>query len=241
MQSSAKHVIIEGNIGSGKSTFLNMLQDYLKVQLVYEPYARWKNINGQNLLDIFYKDTPRWAYTFQSYAFISRILEHEAATAKNNFELQVLERSVYSDRYCFAKNCFELGLMTSLEWKLYQDWFSWLVERYTSSNMPLAFIYLRTDPEICHQRILKRNRSEEHDITFDYIQKIHEQHELWLIEKKDVCQTLKKIPVLVLDCNQDFENNKIIQKKHIETIVAFCQETFYIPAHAIMASNIINL
>lgn len=230
-QLSAKYLVIEGNIGSGKSTFLTMLKNYLKVQVVYEPHNKWQNVSGENLLEAFYQDTPRWAYTFQSYAFVSRILEQEAASMQNNFELQVLERSVYSDRYCFAKNCFELGLMSSLEWKLYQEWFNWLVEKYTMP--PLGFIYLKTDPDICYKRILKRNRSEESQVNFDYIKKVHDQHELWLIEKKDISLTLKKVPVLVLECNQDFEDNIVVQKQHIKNIIAFCDETFYIPAHNI--------
>ena len=98
-------LFIEGNIGVGKSTFLGIVARALAVQPVYEPHTKWQSIDGtENLLDLFYKDTPRWAYTFQSYAFISRIREQQDHIRKNPYLPQVVERSVYSDRYCFAKN-----------------------------------------------------------------------------------------------------------------------------------------
>ena len=115
----------EGNIGAGKSTFLNILRQNLEVDIIFEPTDKWQNIGtGGNLLDLFYKDTKRWAYTFQSYAFITRVesvLEHQAKSANKN--VQILERSVYCDRYCFAKNCFEHGNMSALEWQIYKEWF----------------------------------------------------------------------------------------------------------------------
>ena len=136
-----KMLILEGNIGAGKSTFLRILKNNLDLNIVFEPTDKWQNVgdDGGNLLDLFYKDIKRWAYTFQSYAFITRVqaqLEYESK--KNNKEIFVLERSVYCDRYCFAKNCFEMGSMSALEWQIYKEWFSWLVEGYM--RKPNGFI-----------------------------------------------------------------------------------------------------
>lgn len=211
---------IEGNVGAGKSTFLRMIKEYLKVQIVFEPIEKWQNVGGTgNLLDKFYADTNRWAYTFQTYAFITRIQEQEDQAKINPNSIQILERSVYSDRYCFAQNSFELGTMTALEWHLYQEWFSWLVDTYT--QRPHGFIYLKVDPTICYQRLLKRSRQEEASVPLEYLQKLHEKHEAWLIEKKDIAPSVQEIPVLVLDCNNDFEFNKAEQIKHIDKIEAF--------------------
>jgi len=219
-----KNFIVEGNIGAGKSTFLKMIKDYLNVQIVYEPLAKWQSVGGtsENILEKFYNDTSRWAYSFQTYAFVTRIMEQEAHAKINTYSTQILERSVYSDRYCFAKNCFELGTMNSLEWKLYQEWFAWLVDNYTVK--PNGFIYMQTDPVVCYQRLQKRNRSEEAVVPIEYLQKLHDKHEQWLIEKTGVAPYLKDTPVLVLDCNSDFEHNVAQQERHIEKIVAFLHE-----------------
>ncbi len=219
------YLLVEGNIGTGKSTFLTLLKNYLPATIVHEPHELWQNIGGENLLEAFYKDTPRWAYTFQSYAFISRLLEQDRAALSSDNQLVILERSVYSDRYCFAKNCYETGLMTSLEWKLYQEWFKWLSEKY--APIPSAFIYLRTQPEISYKRIVQRNRSEESTIDFSYIEKIHAQHEAWLIDKEGITGPIKEVPVLVLDCDTDFKSNRKEQEKHVENIVTFCNDILY--------------
>lgn len=218
-------LMVEGNIGAGKSTFLKILQNNLEVEAIFEPTKKWQDSNDQeNLLHMFYKDTTRWAYTFQTYAFISRIeamLEyHEKQFSKH---VHILERSVYCDRYCFAKNCFESGLMSKMEWQIYKEWFSWLAEKY--SPKPNGFIYLRTSPETCFKRMQKRCRSEEKGISLDYLTAIHTRHEDWLINKKEIAPYLSDIPVLVLSCNDDFELNIEKQNEHIHTVQKFIDQT----------------
>ena len=215
--------ILEGNIGAGKSTLLALLNNYLDVDIIPEPTNKWQKIGSDNLLDLFYKDTKRWAYTFQSYAFISRIqtfLEHQAQ--QTHPQRQILERSVYCDRYCFAKNCFETGTMSDLEWQIYTDWFSWLVTNYTQP--PSGFIYIRTNPEVCYELLIKRNRSEEATIPLSYLSLLHTKHEEWLIDKKDVSTQISTIPVLILDCDEEFEENKAQHKKIMEQIRSFMQK-----------------
>ena len=182
---------------------------------------KWQKIVGtENLLENFYRDTPRWAYTFQSYAFITRIMEQEVHAQQYQEPIQILERSVFSDRHCFAKNCYETGFMTELEWQLYRDLFTWLVDNYVIR--PHGFIYLRADPTICHQRLTKRNRHEESGVSLEYLERLHQKHEDWLINKMDVAPYVKDIPVLTLDCNQDFENSSLEQQKHMERRLKFC-------------------
>lgn len=200
-----KSIIVEGNIGAGKSTFLTLLKDYLDVDIAYEPLDRWQDIGGENLLEKFYNNPERWSYTFQSFAFISRIMESERIANESTKSTLILERSVYSDRYCFAKNLYNMGKMNDLEWNMYQELFAWLVETYTKK--PDGFIYLRTTPEVCYERLKKRNRSEESEVGLDYLTMVSNCHEEWLVKKEGIAQSLKDIPVLILDCNADFENN----------------------------------
>lgn len=220
---SLKSFIVEGNIGAGKSTFLRLIDEQLPVQIVYEPLDQWQQAAaGENLLDHFYKDTKRWAYTFQSYAFITRVMQQQKKALEANGVVQVLERSVYSDRYCFAKNCFEMGTMTPLEWSLYKEWFDWLVENY--GQRPTGFIYLRTSPEKCFDRLKKRARVEEEIIPFSYLQSLHAKHEEWLIEKKNVAAYLQDVPVLVLETDVEFENDPAQMQVYLERIAEFMRK-----------------
>ncbi len=210
---------IEGNIGAGKSTFLSLVDQWLDVQVVYEPHTKWQEVGGENLLEKFYSDTSRWAYTFQTYAFVSRVVEQENFARNSDKAIHVLERSVYSDRYCFAKNCFQMGTMNALEWKLYKEWFSWLVGTYVR---PLnGYIYLQTDPEVCHKRLIKRDRSEEKSVSLDYLKLIHEKHEQWLVQKYEIEDAMMDLPVLILECNKDFEKDFKAQEQHMQKISEF--------------------
>ena len=212
-------LMVEGNIGAGKSTFLKMLQSYLDICPVFEPNQRWQNVGGENLLDKFYKDTNRWAYTFQSYAFVSRVMEYDLAAESTTKSVLISERSVFSDRYCFAENSFEMGVMDHLEWQLYKEWFNWLVYRYVT--LPTGFIYLKTDPVVCFDRMHIRSRSEEAAVSLNYLELLYQKHEKWFIDKEGVGSQIKDIPVLVLQCNEDFEHNIDEQMRHVQKIVEF--------------------
>ncbi len=227
MLQSKKILMLEGNIGAGKSTFLNIIQNHMPdIAVVLEPTAQWQKLEGGNLLDLFYRDTPRWAYTFQSFAFISRIkTQKDALNITPAYKPLLLERSIYCDRYCFAKNCFESGTITPLEWNLYTEWFSWLSE--DTAVKPDGFIYLQTTPQTCYKRLLKRNRSEEAGVSLHYLETLHNKHEDWLIHKKEISPCLSTVPTLTLDCNQEFETNKDVQENFVRQIKMFIGQSSY--------------
>lgn len=190
---------VEGNIGSGKSTFLKKLSTEFKV--VQEPVDEWskmKNANGKNILEEFYEDPVRNAYLFQSIAFRSRV--------KNITDLDenaIVERSIYTDRMVFAEVAKEDGNINEIEWNDYTEWFDFIVKHI--GFKPKGFIYLRTEPEKSHERITKRNRLGESNISLDYLRKLHERHDKWLLDEANV---------LILDVTEEFESNPehLVQK-----------------------------
>ncbi len=226
-QVDKKYFAVEGNIGAGKSTFLSIVRTFLNARVVMEPHIKWQNVGGYNLLDKFYADPKRWSYTFQMYAFITRTMEKQNVSLNSSQLVHILERSVYSDRYCFTKNCFELGFMTELEWNLYRECFDWLVESHDAT--PHGFIYMQTDPEICYKRLLKRNRSEEAGVSLDYLRSVHDKHESWLIKRENIADCLSNVPVLVIPCHEDFEHDRELQKSHMTRIIDFLEAYHEIP------------
>ncbi|XP_065842452.1 deoxycytidine kinase 2-like [Oscarella lobularis] len=227
-----RKVAIEGNIGAGKSTLLRLMKqksiDRLSLDIVPEPLAKWQQIGkGSNLLDKFYKDPIRWAYTFQTYACISRIRAQITAST-SHLEGQMnpalfFERSVYSDRLCFALNSYQAGFLSEMEWNLYCDWHTFIVETLAGLNLD-GIIYLRTNPKICFSRLQKRSRPEEKTVELSYLQNLHQKHENWLNSTENdpsVPQILKRFPVLVLDGNEDFENFPEKQEEMLKEIIQF--------------------
>nr|MBA2307186.1 deoxynucleoside kinase [Candidatus Dependentiae bacterium] len=164
--------IVEGNIGAGKSTFLRLIQAHIpSVSVIFEPIASWQNTApGESILANFYTNPQRWAYTMETASMTSRAHEHMKAQAKNN-PFQLMERSIYSGHHVFAKNGFDAGFLTTVEWRIYTEWFSFLTQDVCKP--PQGFLYLRVDPEIAFERIKRRQRSAESTISLDYIRQIH--------------------------------------------------------------------
>lgn len=215
--------IVEGNIGAGKSTFLQLIGKHMPhVSIALEPLNNWQSqIYGQSLLTNFYQDPKRWAYTLETLTLMCRIKEH-LSEQELKTPLRLVERSIYSGNYCFAKNGYEHGFLTEIEWHMYREWFDFLTKKCIA---PKGFIYLRVSPEIAYQRIKKRNRLSEKKISLAYIKQIHEKHEEYLYAKKDICPELKDIPVLTLDCDVEFEDNPEQLKRHIEQLEEFFKKT----------------
>lgn len=219
-------VSVEGNIGSGKSTFLKKIGNEIDCKLIYEPHTLWQNINGENLLDLFYKDMNRWAYTFQTYVFLTRI-QVQDESLKNNptSNLFICERSVIADRFTFARALHERGSISTIEWNMYCQWYSWMIENFVC--LPHLIIYINATAETSYKRINKRNREEEHGVPFDYITLLNNYHNDWLVDKKNMSKKLADIPVLVLDCNEEFESNSkkwgIIVEKVVNSIQKYAQ------------------
>lgn len=59
-------VAVEGNIGSGKTTFLSYCKDKGNIDVFPEPIEEWKNFHGINLL---VSVTTASAWLFSSYHF----------------------------------------------------------------------------------------------------------------------------------------------------------------------------
>jgi deoxyguanosine kinase len=104
---------IEGNIGSGKSTLLNILSNRIPhLKILPEPVKNWQNVGGHNILHTYYNQPKRWAYTFQSYALLTRI-----TTFYENLNSQAIngiifsERSIATDKQIFAKLLSQENLM----------------------------------------------------------------------------------------------------------------------------------
>jgi deoxyadenosine/deoxycytidine kinase len=207
MNSSIKYIIsLEGNIGAGKSSFLKILKEHLsdKAEFIDEPVDEWiqiKNNNNQNLLEVFYQDKKRWAYTFQNIAYITRmkrIIDIMQTTSKS---IIFMDRSLEGDLNTFTKMLKEEGDIDDLEWSAYKKWNTMFTD-LIGKNIQTRHIYLRCTPEIAYERINKRSRNEENSIPFEYIKQLHVYHDNWL---------LHNTRSYIIDVNKDFvydEQNK---------------------------------
>lgn len=204
-------IYIEGNIGSGKSTLVKLLSNIKDIELIQEPIDDWmkyEDENNDNILKNFYEDKKRWTYTFQSLAFITRI---KSMYKNNDKNIKICERSPFTDKNCFALECYNNNEMNKLEWDLYNSWFEWLESKF--NIQPSGYIYLKTDYNVCFERLKKRNRSEENLVEIDYLKNLQEKHDNWLLNSD--------VPILLLDGDNEFESNQDNLNIFIDKIVNF--------------------
>lgn len=220
VQSQTPLFFIEGNIGAGKSTLIEMLQKHLpdSVVLMLEPCNEWQNVQGFNLLHAFYENPKNWACLFQIYASMTRIRKQEH-DSKFDQSCQIMERSWFSDRYCFASMLHSVGLIDQMQWLVYEQMWDFYMR---NAQLPAGFIYLRVEPDLCLKRLQTRARSEEVGISLEYLTNLHVCHEQLLIEKMSNDQ-ISKIPVLVLDGTLNFKDDFAVQQDFVRQILDFLQ------------------
>jgi deoxycitidine kinase/deoxyguanosine kinase len=173
-------VSLEGNIGAGKTTLLNALREAMPyAEFVDEPVGVWTTLTnnaGKSLLEVFYEDKKRWAFTFQQCAFLSRLCLMRDALRVTKKRVIITERSVLTDREVFATMLRDSGDMDAMEWDLYNRWFTEFAE-----SMPIrGIIYITTGVGTSAERIVKRGRHGEEHIPLDYLAALDAQHQRWL-------------------------------------------------------------
>ena len=195
-------ISLEGNIGTGKSTLIERVQVYftknypnIKIGYIPEPVDVWSSVtdnNGMTILEKYYEDQHKYAFSFQMMAYISRLSIIRNALKQNN-DIIIMERSIFTDCEVFAKMLYADGKIEEIEYNIYMKWFNEFI-----GDIPnMWHIYIQADPSVSAARVLKRARPGE-NIPLSYLEKCHEYHENWLL-------TNQTVPTLLLDGNIEMD------------------------------------
>jgi deoxyadenosine/deoxycytidine kinase len=204
-------IAIEGNIGSGKSTLLSYLSNAdlssfsadKTMVFLQEPVKEWEDIvdkNGNNILKLFYEDADKYAFSFQIMAYISRLALLKKAIEENKNAIIVTERTLFTDKYVFAKMLYDDNKISDINYAIYMKWFDSFVGDFPIHKV----IYVKTDPNICCDRVLSRSRDGESNISLQYLKDCHLYHEEMLDTTKDDCFCKD---ILVIDGNKNVITN----------------------------------
>jgi len=156
-------ITIDGNIGSGKSTILNYLHSNYNIYIDLEPLDKWKFF-----LDNIYNNKKNY-FNFQIRVWLDRSWIQE----KDYNTTIIMERSPYFIRNTFNKYTYDNNLITTQENNIINELYNKTDIIWNSNN----YIYLKSDPEKCLERINKRGRENEKNITLEYLKSIHKYHE----------------------------------------------------------------
>ena len=119
-------IVIDGNIGAGKTTQLDLLEKK-GFRVRREPLDQWP-------LKEFYQDPSRWAFFFHMV-----LLKTQKPPSSSRV---IYERSLFSSRYVFWKVLVNQGHVTQKEDEVYDYFWNKFAWR------PKLFIYLSKDPEL---------------------------------------------------------------------------------------------
>lgn len=198
----SKTIVVEGNIGCGKSTLLKYLSRNPNFEIYPEPVHLWQDMRGNNLLQMFYSNPEKYSFTFQLYAALTMFETHKKISSKR---VKIMERSILSIKHCFIESLKENGVMEPIMSDVLKEWLSF-IERDSPINID-CIVYLRSSPETIMERIKKRNRTEEANITIDQLSILHKFYEEF-IQNHSQCRVIK-INADVAESAMEFEYQKI--------------------------------
>jgi deoxyadenosine/deoxycytidine kinase len=214
-------ISIEGNIGTGKSTFIEKVQIYfnrvnanIKFGFIPEPVNVWNSVTdneGVTILEKYYEDQHKYAFPFQMMAYISRLAVMREAL-KQDYDVIIMERSMFTDREVFAKMLYADEKIGPIEFNIYKKWF----DEFVNDFPEILHVYIQADPTVSAARVNKRARHGE-NIPLSYLETCHEYHEKWLLEGASE-------PILIFDGNK--EMNADGYDEWLTTLEEFIQSKF---------------
>ena len=196
-------ITIDGNIGSGKSTFFNSLKRNMenKADVIFleEPVEQWNNIRDENditILENYCKNQTKYAFSFQIMACVTRMKILMKALNNPKIKFIISERSLVTDKNVFAKMLYDSGNISKIDYDIYKVFYNTHAELIKN----IVLVYIRTNPHVCIKRIAKRNRKGEDAITLGYLEMCNNYHEKWILNKNVNHK-------MIIDGNKDHEKN----------------------------------
>ena len=157
-----KKIVLEGNIGSGKSTILNELS--IPINKQFEPVEKF------TLLESYYKDPFRYANDLQVQVADVHLEVENALTQPT-----VFERTIETSIHIFSSMAYDDKMISESQ-------FENLQVKLKESAPVFAFIYIDVDLDNCMERISRRGRPGEENIKKAYLGKLKSKMDI-LFEK----------------------------------------------------------
>ncbi len=193
------YIVIEGNIGAGKTSLASRIARDYDARLILEQFE------DNPFLAKFYKQPERYAFPLEMSFMAERYnqLKHELAHPEL-FTSFTIADYYFSKSLIFAKNNLEGD-----EYHLYRQIFSII---YDTLPRPDLYVYLHVSIDRLLNNITLRGRKYEQNIQADYLKKVQEGYFLFMEQEKN-------IPFLILDANKiDFVNDETDYRKLINKI-----------------------
>lgn len=151
-------MVVEGPIGSGKTTLARMLSEKFSTQLLTE------KAEENPFLARFYQDARRYALPTQLFFLFQR--SRQVADVN---QIDMFSKPITADFFLEKDPLFARLNLNDEEYALYHQIYHHL---QLKSPKPDLVIYLQTPVDALSERIAERNINYEADIPYEYLQRL---------------------------------------------------------------------
>jgi len=163
MAVSYNYIVIEGNIGAGKTTLATRIAEQYNARLILERYA------DNPFLPRFYSDPEKYSFPLE----LSFLADRYRQLKDELVAMDLFKSFTIADYYFMKSLVFAASTLTGDEFNLYRQIFYII---YGTLPKPDLYVYLHLNPERLLQNIEKRGRSYEKTITGEYLKKIQDNY-----------------------------------------------------------------
>ena len=192
-------LVIEGNIGSGKTNLAKKIAEDFNGKLILEAFA------DNPFLPKFYKESERNALPLELFFMAERF--QQLNDKKNTSDL--FSKLIVADYSFFKSKLFAQNNLKEDELNLFNRLYDIM---FSSVKKPELLIYIHSDIARLQKNIKKRGRKFELEIKDEYLKSIEKKYLDYLKKQRD-------FPVLIIDVSSiDFVKNKSSYKKILDEI-----------------------
>lgn len=194
-------IVVEGNIGAGKTTLCQMLARDYGCRLILEQFAE------NPFLPYFYNQPDRYAFPVELFFMTERHKQlQEELQQQSLFEASIVADYFFLKTLLFAKNNLQ-----EEEYRLFQRLFQVLNAAFPKPDL-MVFLHRPVDALI--NNIRKRGRDYEQDISAEYLQQIQQVY-------FDFFKSDPPFPIIILDIEHaDFQSNAAHYQEIVSSLYA---------------------
>ncbi len=160
------HIVIAGNIGSGKTTLTNLLVRH------YGWTPRMEQVTANPYLSDYYKDMKRWSLNLEVFFLKERFKDLLEINHEKNVVVQ--DRSIFEGVYIFTANNHDMGNMSDHDFDTYMGLFESMM---MVARMPDLMIYLRSSVPHLVDNIHRRGRDYEQNMQLNYLKNLNDRYD----------------------------------------------------------------